>query len=49
LAFSISFEYRDSRSIRSRCLLMTGCFQGLLGGDGLDTYEEEGVIQPRLF
>lgn len=49
LAFSISFEYSDSRSIRSRCLLMTGCFQGLLGGDGLDTYEEEGVIQPRLF
>jgi hypothetical protein len=35
LAFSISFEYSDSRSIRSRCLLMTGCFQRLLGSDGL--------------
>jgi len=35
LAFSISFEYRDSRSIRSRCLLMAGCFQRLLGSDGL--------------
>lgn len=35
LVFSISFEYSDSRSIRSRCLLIAGCFQGLLGSDGL--------------
>ena len=35
LAFPISFEYSDSRSIRSSGLLMAGCFRGLLGSDGL--------------